>query len=74
MRAISFGNQIALLSRIIFNWGIAALLLLTLSFLPLVSNAAEIGDDYEALTPDQAEMADQMLAFMDKMEGKFLTL
>ena len=66
-----FGNQIALLSRIIFHWGIAVLLLLAISLLPLVSNAAEVGDDYEALTPDQAEMADQMLAFMDKMEGKF---
>ncbi len=47
------------------------LLVTSICFLPLEIEAAEPGDDYQALTPEQAQLADQMVAFVGKMEGKF---
>ncbi len=49
----------------------AVFLAVTICSLPLAADAADPGDDYQALTPEQAQLADQMLAFVDKMEAKF---
>lgn len=66
--------QIRLFTQFVRKWGVASLLSLVILTLPFVAHSADLGDDYEALTPDQAELADQMLVFMDKMEGKFFAV
>jgi len=52
----------------------AIFLAATIYSLPLEIQAAELGDDYQALTPEQAQLADQMLAFVNKMEAKFFNV